>query len=339
MNIDRENIQQYSIDSIDGISPSDSINGQVPEDQLNVLFLTSMRDILECDQNGRIVTNREGESVYMEGVVERVVRLQNSSREKFLNVVGVIYDDTPDELAKLGDPSPGTDNWIHPPHLKNEQTGTRISEVTHHLPGFYRKLPLADVNGRQSMKAEWEDSIAQIADRLDAHIIISDHLIAKIERLIGPEIGMKGRVLNIHPAVTDEKNPNKLRGLTPTQDAIDRVLTGGHNFTGATLHYVTEGIDEGAPITDNEETLVLPSDNEDPQCLRVENYNKSKLPVLVSGMEHYVRTHWPIIASSGGVSGISTIPLSNSLITTNHHVSNANFITECDRVPSVQQST
>jgi folate-dependent phosphoribosylglycinamide formyltransferase PurN len=278
---------------------------------LNAVFLTSMRDIIGSDQNGRMVKDRGGNTLYMKGVLEYIVRLMNSARTQMLNVVGVIYDDTPKELRRLGDAAPGTDNWMHPADLKNEITGDRIFDVTTHLPSLYRTLPRGDIGGRIDLKRRWENAIAEEAMRLRADILISDHLIAKIEALIGPEIGLKGRVLNIHPAVTYAQNPNKLRGLTPTKDSVERVLNGGFNMTGATLHYVDDEIDAGAPIADAEATVVLPSDISHLQGLRIANYESGKIPVFVQGMEHFYSTHWPIINGHHQIFDISTSPNQN----------------------------
>jgi folate-dependent phosphoribosylglycinamide formyltransferase PurN len=115
---------------------------------------------------------------------------------------------------------------------------------------------------------------------------------ARIDHLHS-DLGMWGRVLNIHPAVTEAGHPYAFPGKTPTQDAIDRANSGEITRTGATLHVVDSVIDAGPIIAYTADTPVYPGD--EPQWLRFRNYSMGKLPLLVEGLAHYVQSIYPYL--------------------------------------------
>ncbi len=294
---------------------------------LKVLFATSMRDIMKYDQNGRMVKTRDGDEGYMQGVIEALAQSINENRDNIarcINIVGIVYDDVAHQRDTGGtfhiDPEKNQ-AWAYPLDLVMENTGETLGEITQNLPSDFRFLPSDDVQGRAYGKAQFEERLVQIMDEKGADIIISDHLIMQLVNVIRPEVyGLLGRVLNIHPAITHKDHPHKLRGLTPTQDAIDRAngeKRGVDNaftkvepyfFTGSTLHFVDAEIDAGAVICDKEGTPVYPDD--EPQWLRFRNYQKAKIPVFLQGLQHYYRTMYTKITN--------TRP--NTLITKPQHV-------------------
>ena len=62
--------------------------------------------------------------------------------------------------------------------------------------------------------------------------------------------GWRGRMLNIHPSLLPH---------FPGLDTHARVLAAGHTRHGATVHWVSEGVDEG-PVLGQAEVPVLPGD-------------------------------------------------------------------------------
>lgn len=110
-------------------------------------------------------------------------------------------------------------------------------------------LPLSDFANR----AEWNLALADAVDYFQPNWVVS----AGFMRIIGqPLLGRyPNRILNTHPALL----PN-FKGAHAVKDA----LAAGATETGATVHFVDEGMDTGAVIvqapveilsTDNEESL------------------------------------------------------------------------------------
>lgn len=259
---------------------------------VRVLFLTSVRDVGTCDRNGLTVETPEG-PVYMEGVIERAI---NETRpggclHNIIEVAGIITDDVDD--GETGDyptlPTTGKP-WIHPLGLKNPD-GTRIVDITWNLPTWFRKQPQKKVDVRAAMKKGFEYMVAELL-RLKADLVISDHYMARIEYLIDG-LGLFGKVLNIHPAITLEDHPYWFPGKTPTADAIAAAgRNDGTTFTGATLHFMDRIIDHGPAIAYQCVTPVYASDQL--QQLRARNY-PVKCEVFVKGMIHYATNFYPYL--------------------------------------------
>jgi hypothetical protein len=261
------------------------------------MFMTSVRDVgRNSDCNGDTV-NVGGEQRYMRGLIEASVDgiVGGDQIADHLDVAGIVYDDMPQELQRDGyavQPRQG-DQWIYPVGRYNRAIGGEpLGDITHHVPSNFRQLPIGDTEGRAAGKAEFEQRVVDLMEESGADILVSDHLIMRIENLIRQRAhGLLGRVLNIHPAMTHEDHPHQLRGLTPTQDAIDRAAGRNgvvHNRTGATFHFVAPEIDAGPVICDDEPTPVRATD--EPMELRHRNYGMAKIPVFMEGMRHYHQT-------------------------------------------------
>ncbi len=279
------------------------------ERPLNVLFVTSIRDVGREDRNGSVIDTPQGK-VKMPGLIETVTHMINEKSGdlgRWMRTVGIVTDDDPrDNLDGYpGTPIPGRP-WIHDLDLRNDR-GELLSSLTVNIPSHFRKIPGNRFpEEKAEAKADFENEVHRMMDESGADIIVSDHLIMRIDNLIRDAHGQFGRILNIHPAVTRGDYPMKLRGLTPTRDAIDRangfrrvnghgeqVAVTPHSRTGATLHLVDETIDAGAVIADSEPTIVHGDD--DPQVLRHRNYLAAKIPVFVAGIRHYVENLFPYL--------------------------------------------
>jgi folate-dependent phosphoribosylglycinamide formyltransferase PurN len=263
-----------------------------PTGSLRVLFLTSIRDTGKCDRNGLVVETPDGPS-YMKGVIETtVVESRPGGRlHGLIEVVGVITDDIAEETGDY--PVVPTDdcNWIHPLDLVGHD-GVRIADLTINLPSFFRKLPLTDKKGRIQAKKQFERALLLYMQAIRADVLISDHYMARIKHLVSG-LGLFGKVLNIHPAITLRDHPYWFPGKTPTADAIAAAgRNGGKTFTGATLHFMDKIIDHGPPIAYQCATPVYASDQ--PQQLRARNY-PVKCEVFVKGMIHYAKNFYPYL--------------------------------------------
>ncbi len=264
-----------------------------PTRPLNVVFLTSIRDTGECDRNGIKVETGTGEE-YMEGAIERVIRETRPGGvlRDLVNVVGVITDDREKDMIDSSYPvlpvNPGQ-NWIFPYNLLTS-SGRLLREVTFNIPSDFRSVPSESIYEKRRKKFEFELAVLQKTQELGGDIIISDHYMARIDYLYA-ELGLFGKVLNIHPAVTDSRHPFCFRGKTPTMDAITWAQRGLPIRTGGTLHLIAEEIDAGPILAYTDQTPVYHDDK--PQWLRYRNYSQAKLPVLVGGLAHYAQNIYP----------------------------------------------
>lgn len=271
---------------------------------INIVFLTSVRDVGTCDRNGYWVETGAGLR-YMEGTVERTVRETHPMRgalDGVIRVVGVISDDTECDMR---DRDRGRDSnygvlpsedwdWIHLPGLSNPD-GQLISDITFNIPSTFRLFPKDASTDRARAKFEFEQAVLQKMRELGGDVLISDHYMARLDYLTRNP-NLCGRLLNIHPAVTVLDSPFCFRGKYPTADAIKRAKTGVHTQTGATLHFMNEVIDAGPPIAYTDTTPVFANDD-DPQWLRYRNYQGAKLPLFVAGMAHYAQNIYPYLGN------------------------------------------
>ncbi len=258
-----------------------------PKRLVRAMVLTSIRDVGRCDLNGCMVPTKSGPR-YMEGLIERTVRECNPGGELdgVLEIAGVVTDDLASHLE--GSAYPLTPRagmqWIHPLDLADRH-GRLIAAATVNEPSLFRRVPKSDEGLRRGAKREFEAKLLAHMRDMGADIIVSDHYMARIEFLIG-EFGLYGKVLNIHPAITDKRHPCCFRGPTPTMDAINRARSGETTVTGATLHIVNADFDDGPIIEIAWPTPVYPSDS--PVELRHRNYQLAKLPVFIRGIKKYI---------------------------------------------------
>lgn len=260
-----------------------------PPRPLRVLFLTSIRDVGECDRNGQTVPTPD-RPVYMKGVIEHCVEETYPGRalHRLVQVVGVVTDDAPSDLKDYPvEPIAGRP-WIHPINLRNSD-GTRIGSLTRNIPSTFRKWPLTATAHRKQLKESYERSILELKKSLRADVIVSDHLMFWVEHLI-KELGLFGQVLNMHPAITIAGHPFWFPGKTPTNDAIALAARQKGVLTGATLQIMDEVIDHGPAIAYQCATPVHAHDEE--QHVRARNY-PLKCRVFVEGMIHYARHVYP----------------------------------------------
>jgi hypothetical protein len=267
-----------------------------PKKPLQVAIATSIRDIGADDRCGQYVRIRNSrgdqEEVYMKGAAEHLIQASKGELGKFFQVKLIIIDDVPNSSDKIQYHSilPNEQNslpWIAPPDLTTPN-GDPVQSLVKHLPSSWRKIPLAQHSKRAERKYSYEMQLEQMCGENGADLVLSDHLLIHLEHL--HKGAFAGRVLNIHPGITWEGDPEHVcRGLTPTMLAIQKAALcrqNGKTFhTGATLHHVADEMDGGPPICDTLRTPVL--DHYDPVTLRYHNYRQSKLFLLEKGLCYY----------------------------------------------------
>ncbi|KRA48346.1 phosphoribosylglycinamide formyltransferase [Devosia sp. Root635] len=103
----------------------------------------------------------------------------------------------------------------------------------------------------------FEDVMTQMLESWDVDIVC----LAGFMRILGEDFATRweGRMINIHPSLLP-----LYKGL----DTHERALADGATVHGCTVHFVTSGLDEGAPIL-QAEVPVLPNDTPDTLAARV----------------------------------------------------------------------
>lgn len=263
---------------------------------LKIAIVTSLRDIVGEDKNGSVVDTSQGK-VYMMGVIEalsRGIEENIAGIRSALQVVGIIYDDTIKDIENLPSnfsnnvPFPLLYHWMHPLNLKDFHTGDLLIDKTHNHPSLWRFMDI-DSQERKKEKEVWEKKLGYIVfHEMKADILLSDHLMVVLETLVRDDSDYIGRLLNIHPAITNENDPDHLRGPTPTTDAISKAKNQGDFYTGSTLHYLTKELDGGEQIAAAKRTKVVSYDSL--QDLRAKNY-PCKIAVTIAGLIHYRENH------------------------------------------------
>jgi len=258
---------------------------------LKLAIITSIRDVGREDNNGRTIQHPDGPR-YRMGVPEALTRMLTEGRHEIadlIRLVGVITDDT--DRDRLGGYAQNPDrdgDWIHPRDL-SLPNGELLTSNTTNIPSEFRGIPKNAVEEKQSAKKEFEQAIARQAEEMGADIILSDHLMLRIQNMLQGRYHL-GKILNIHPAMTNPNSPYALPGKTPTADALKKAQETGGFLTGGTFHFIDEEIDHGQVIAEGALTSVLPTDS--PSQLRSRNY-PAKIAVFIEGMRHYCQNLYP----------------------------------------------
>ncbi|MDQ0454112.1 phosphoribosylglycinamide formyltransferase [Rhizobium paknamense] len=119
-------------------------------------------------------------------------------------------------------------------------------------------------------KAAHEAAILAALDAVQPDLIC----LAGYMRLLSPDFirPYQGRILNIHPS---------LLPLFPGLHTHQRALDAGMKLAGCTVHFVTEGMDEG-PIVTQAAVPILPTDTADSLAARVLTVEHRSYPLALT---------------------------------------------------------
>lgn len=279
----------------------------------NLVWLTSVRDVGRYDLNGTdIVGIIETANTLINECVGLNINEEEVNLGNFIRIRGIITDDLDhpnrDDLGQYPVAPKEGKPWIHPLDATNDR-GEKLMSITEHIPSSFRITRKEDKELAKQERLEFEDKIFKVSQQMGADILVSDHFMIRLIHLIKESRYGIGKILNIHPGISDKENPSRLPGSTPTIDAISRAKWGAvynrksklflpadqraNKFkTGASLHVIDEGLDEGRVIADSETTRVFQTDR--PQRLRRRNYPLKRM-IFVVGIIHYVRTMLNIV--------------------------------------------
>ncbi|RQR66101.1 N(5)-hydroxyornithine transformylase PvdF [Burkholderia sp. Bp9126] len=270
----------------------------------NLVYILSLRNGA-ADRAGQPVAYKGG-TRYMKAPLEFLVdRLNHSALGERYTLAGVIFDDdggSPADRAKVADygfaRTPGRP-WLLPEGLTVD--GRPVDELFCAIPSTYRRLP-RDARERAAGKQAFERRLLERLLELKADVVVLDGLLVILDELVRPGARFHRRIANIHPGITADDSPFQRRGAYATLDALhggrgERVdwASGATSaiepvtMTGASFHYVDNGIDSGEVICDVLDTPIAPDDTI--LELRWNNFERSLFPALERGLDILADRH------------------------------------------------
>ncbi|WP_280192690.1 N(5)-hydroxyornithine transformylase PvdF [Delftia sp. PS-11] len=267
--------------------------------KIKLVYIWSLRNAA-ADQAGQHIAYKGGQR-YMKSPLEFLGELLDSSAlGDIYSLEGVIHDDdeaSPRDCEKIG--SYGFryrhgGHWFYPPELTIQ--GRRVNDLLQCVPSTYRRMPLHDPQraaGKQLFEAQLQDRLVG----LGADLVVLDGLLVILDQLVRPGALFHRRIANIHPGITRLESPYERRGACATFDALygaqGRKIVDWKSMqerpvpplfkTGASFHYVDNGIDSGEVIADVLGTDIDPEDTI--LELRWNNFQHSLFPALRLGLE------------------------------------------------------
>lgn len=283
--------------------------------QAKLVYILSLRNAA-ADRAGRSIDYRGGQR-YMRSPLEYLAHaLDTTPLGDAYALEGIVFDDDPQsprDQAALRDYGfrlePGRP-WIFPQGLTAQ--GRRLEDLLHAVPSEYRRLPLGAPE-RPAGKQAFEAALLAKLRELHADVVVLDGLLVILDALVRPGAPFHRRIVNIHPGITRTESPYRRRGACATLDALhgargERVTDWQRmatepaptvSHTGASLHYVDNGIDSGEVIYDVLGTAIDPGDSI--LELRWNNFRQSLFPALHQGLMLLA----PHIAPFGATPGAS----------------------------------
>lgn len=265
----------------------------------NLVYVWSLRNAA-ADKAGQSVAYKDHER-YMKSVLEFLVgSLNDTPLGEAYSLVGVVYDDdehNPRDQQWVADYGfayqPGR-QWLYPADLRVQ--GTLVNDLLLSVPSTYRRLPRGSA-GHIAGKQDFERRLHATLVELKADIVVLDGLLVILDELVRPGAPFARRIMNIHPGITRLESPYERRGAYATWNALygargQAVIDWATKqtqpceplyLTGASFHYVDNGIDSGEVFHDVLKTQISPEDTI--LELRWNNFNNSLFPALHEGLE------------------------------------------------------
>jgi folate-dependent phosphoribosylglycinamide formyltransferase PurN len=269
-----------------------------------LVYIWSLRNAA-ADQAGQHIAYKGG-TRYMQSPLEYLAGLLDTTPlGDAYSLEAVIHDDDEDSARDRGKldgygfrHQPGG-RWFYPSDLSAQ--GRRLNDLLEAVPSSYRREP-AHSPLRGPGKQDFEQRLEQRLLALGAELVVLDGLLVILDRLVRPGASYHRRIVNIHPGITRLESPYERRGACATLDALygaqGRKIVDWKTMqerqapqllkTGASFHYVDNGIDSGEVITDVLATDIDPADTI--LELRWNNFQRSLFPALRQGLEMMART-------------------------------------------------
>ena len=264
-----------------------------------LVYIWSLRNAA-ADRAGQYIDYKGGRR-YMKSPLEYLAEaMDGTALGEAYSLEAVIYDDdqgSARDREKVGEYGfsyqPGG-QWFYPPEL--EVGGRRVNDLLCAIPSTYRRLPF-DAAERPAGKRAFEARLLDKLLTLGAELVVLDGLLVILDELVRPGAHYHRKIVNIHPGITRIESPYERRGACATLDALhgaqgrkvvnwqtmETVEVPVAAMTGASFHYVDNGIDSGEVIHDVLATEIAPQDTI--LELRWNNFNNSLFPALSQGLE------------------------------------------------------
>ena len=122
----------------------------------------------------------------------------------------------------------------------------------------------------QSCYSKDEDEIIALFNAYNIDLIV----MAGWMRIVSKKFceAFSGRIINLHPSLLP-----KYKGL----DAVERAIEAGESETGCSVHFVTEELDSGA-IIKQQEVPILPGDTVESVTRAVQQAERYLLPLVIN---------------------------------------------------------
>jgi len=289
-------------------------------DKIKLSYFTSFRELILDEGVSTIVVDEEsGEELgYRMGNLEHLARTIAQGNNQFAETfeLAMIFSDDSDEQFQASKSI--TQTW--PLDIGLYLNGKENDIIT--LEDLAVRIPSQPwrqiKNPREKAKAKqaYEQQILSHLHANDVDLVIVDSYLTLFDNVLLK--GYQGRILNIHPAITDLSNPYRLPGVTPTRDAYTRarygfvivddkkkpetwpegevaevqfqgrtrkaVNTPKYAITGVTVHVIDELVDHGSVVMQLEHHFTPDTTYEG---IRAGNYDL-KRQILPEALLHYV---------------------------------------------------
>lgn len=266
--------------------------------KIKLAYIWSLRNAA-ADKAGQYIDYKGGQR-YMKSPLEYLVSaLNETDLEKSYSLEAIIFDDDEgsmrdrEQLKDYGFSYESGRQWFYPPALT--VGGRLVDDLQCSVPSAYRRLPLNSAE-RPSAKSAFEASLLDKLLTVGADLVVLDGLLVILDELVRPGAPFCRKIVNIHPGITRIESPYERRGAYATLDALhgargQKVVDWQTmatkpvpvvDMTGASFHYVDNGIDSGEVIVDVLNTKIDPEDTIFE--LRWNNFKNSLFPALYEGL-------------------------------------------------------
>lgn len=264
----------------------------------NLVYIGSLRNAA-ADNAGQYIPYKN-EQRYMRSPLEYLAHiLDNTEIGQHYTLVSIIFDDDEtldkdkQKVGNYGFSHQSSQQWFYPTDLSAQ--GKKLVDLTQSVPSSYRKYPF-NSEERTRGKDDFEARLKNKLDDLKADVVLLDGLLVILDKLVRPDSDYYRKIANIHPGITADDSPYQRRGACATLDALYGAkglkVTDWENMTtieaktitktGASFHYVDNGIDSGEVIADVLNTDIDPEDTI--LELRWNNFENSLFPAIYKGL-------------------------------------------------------
>ncbi|MEC5161354.1 MULTISPECIES: formyltransferase family protein [unclassified Janthinobacterium] len=263
-----------------------------------IVYICSLRNAA-ADQAGQYIEYKE-ERRYMKSPLEYLVEeLNETSLGQSYTLEAVIYDDDEgsprdrERLAEYGFRCEPGKKWLCPAGLQVQ--GRDLDTLMQAIPSTYRRHARGTPE-HVAGKRVFEANLLAKLNELGADLVLLDGLLIILDELVRPGCPYHRRIVNIHPGITRLESPYERRGAWATLNALygargqqvrdwstmETVAVPPVLMTGASFHYVDNGIDSGEVIVDVLKTEIDPEDTI--LELRWNNFKLSLFPAMQQGL-------------------------------------------------------